>query len=176
MQFSPIIRELPTRISELRLFVPNVLQDDRGCLSETYSAVNYGVFGIYDTFVQDLVTWSRKHVVRGPHYDFTMTKFVQVLKGQVYDIVVDMRAESATFKQWEAFDLSAENHRQLYVPKGFAHGFLTLTEEVIFLYKMSAQHNIANERRINWRDPSIGIAWPVSDVLISDKDGSLTPE
>ncbi|MDP9016979.1 MAG: dTDP-4-dehydrorhamnose 3,5-epimerase, partial [Candidatus Eremiobacteraeota bacterium] len=127
--------------------------------------------GIVDTFVQDLVTWSKARVIRGPHWDDRMAKFIQVLKGEIFDVIVDMRESSTTYKQWEGTILSAENRVQLYVPKGFAHGFLTLAEENIVHYKMSAQHDPAREHRLHWKDPSVAIQWPhMDDVIISEKD------
>lgn len=168
-----MIQMLPTRFSEAKLFVPEVYEDDRGLLSETFSEKNYATLGLDVSFVQDLVTWSGRNVIRGPHYDFRMAKFVQVLKGQVFDVIVDMRKESAQFKQWQGFHLSAHNHHQLYIPPGFAHGFLTLSDEAIFHYKMSAQHDLAHEHRILWNDPTIGIEWPlVGDLRISQKDST----
>lgn len=157
------------------MFVPQVFEDDRGRLEETYSQSNYAALGLESPFVQDLVTWSGRNVLRGPHYDLRMAKFVQVLKGLVFDVIVDMREGSAQYKQWEGYYLSDHNHYQLYVPPGFAHGFLALADEVIFHYKMSAQHDLAYEHRIAWDDPSIGIKWPlVGELRISEKDRAPT--
>lgn len=170
-----MIQTNSTKFSDVKLFVPSVFEDDRGLLEETFSEGRYRDHGITDTFVQDLVTWSGKNVIRGPHYDFRMAKFVQVLNGSVFDVVVDMRPDSAQYKQWEGFILSSHNHHQLYIPPGFAHGFLTLSENVIFHYKMSAQHDLKYEKRIRWSDPSIGIEWPlVCAPRVSRKDDAPT--
>lgn len=170
-----MIQVRATKFPEAQLFVPHVFEDDRGLLSESYSESNYAELGLKTRFVQDLVTWSGRNVLRGPHYDLRMAKFVQVLKGIVFDVIVDMRKESPQYKQWEGYFLSDHNHHQLYVPPGFAHGFLVLADEVIFHYKMSAQHDLAHEHRIAWDDPSIGIAWPiVGEPRISAKDRAPT--
>ena len=166
-----LIQEFSTNFAEARLFAPVVFADARGELVETYSSRNYRKFGITDDFVQDLTTWSGRHVIRGPHWDDRMAKFIQVLKGEIFDVIVDMREASPTYRKWQGFYLSDKNHEQLYVPKGFAHGFLTLAEENAVLYKMSAQHDASQEHRIHWRDPAIAIEWPVVDsVTISEKD------
>ncbi len=102
-----------------------------------------------------------------------MAKFVQVLMGQVFDVVIDMRAGSPTYKKWEGFSLSSENHFQLYIPRGFAHGFLTLTDDVVFLYKMSVQHDPDHEKQLHWLDPALAISWPVREgVRVSQKDSN----
>lgn len=168
-----MIRVESTRFPEAKLFVPDTFTDRRGILEETYSQASYAALGITDSFVQDTVTWSAKHVLRGPHYDPRMAKFVQVLRGKVFDVIVDMREDSPTYKQWQGFELSFENHHQLYIPRGFAHAFLTLCEETIFHYKLSVHYDPAQERRINWRDPSVQIEWPIVDgVIVSEKDAA----
>lgn len=168
-----MIAVVATRFDEAKIFVPDIFTDERGVLEETFSAKNYRELGLTDVFVQDTVTWSHKHVLRGPHYDFDMAKFVQVLRGSVFDVIVDMRVGSKTFKQWQGFELSSDNRRQLYIPRGFAHGFVTLSDDVIFHYKLTAHHDPANELRIHWRDPLIGIVWPVTEgVIVSAKDAA----
>ena len=103
-----------------------------------------------------------------------MAKLVQALQGTIYDVIVDLRAGSPTYKRWEGFELSADNHRQLYVPAGFAHGFLARSEEVIVMYKMSAHYDPAHEAGIRWDDPSVGIEWPLDgDPILSPKDAAL---
>jgi len=166
-----MIQVIETNFADAKLFVPDIFEDDRGLLTETFSAEKYAQLGLRETFVQDLVTWTAQNTIRGLHYDPRMAKFVQVLKGRVYDVIVDMREDSATYKKWQGFYLSDYNHHQLFIPSNFAHGYLTLTQDVVFYYKMTAQHDLQYERRINWRDPSIGIEWPVSgNVRISHKD------
>ncbi len=171
MKATPMIQMQDTDFPGVKLFVPEVFEDDRGLLEETFSDLNYRDFGLGDRFVQDLVTWTSRNVIRGLHYDFRMAKFVQVLKGTVFDVIVDMRVESPQFKKWQGFYLSDHNHRQLYIPPGFAHGFLTLSRQVIFSYKMTAQHDLRYEKRILWDDPTVGIDWPLADPpRISRKD------
>ncbi|MBV8244634.1 MAG: dTDP-4-dehydrorhamnose 3,5-epimerase [Candidatus Eremiobacteraeota bacterium] len=166
-----LIRTLETIFPDARLFAPEVYEDHRGQLMEAYDHDIYAALGVKETFVQDLVTWSEKHVLRGLHYDMRMAKFVQVLRGRVYDVIVDMRPESETYKKWQGFFLSSDNHYQLYIPKGFAHGFMTLTDAVVFHYKMSVHWSLEHELRLNWRDPSVGIDWRVvGPVIASEKD------
>lgn len=172
-----LIQALETSFTEARLFVPVLFEDERGRLQESYSADNYEGLGLNDSFVQDLVTWSKRHVLRGPHWDDRMSKFIQVFKGEIFDVIVDMRPTSPTYRKWEGFILSEQNRHQLYVPKGFAHGFLSLATENIVHYKMSAQHDPRFEKRIHWRDPVIGIEWPVTDgVVVSAKDNASSAD
>ncbi len=171
-----LIKKQATRFPEAWVFEPVLYADERGRLAETYSNENYSQFGIFDSFVQDLVTWSVRNVIRGPHWDDRMAKLIQVLKGEIFDVIIDMRPHSPTYKTWQGFALSAENRHQLYVPKGFAHGFLTRADENIVHYKMSAQHDPAQEHRIHWRDSSVGIEWPTTtNVLVSEKDDAPSP-
>ena len=157
-----MIQVRETRFPEAKIFLPVVFEDDRGFFKETYSKKKYAALGLTDEWVQDSVSWSTRNVLRGMHYDTRMAKLVQVLRGRIYDVIVDVRENSPTHKQWEGFYLSADNHLQLYVPKGFAHGFLALSEQVIVHYKMSAHFDPATERLLRWDDPSVGIAWPLS--------------
>ena len=129
---------------------------------------------MHDDWVQDSVSRSRRNVIRGMHADRRMAKLVQALKGQIYDVIVDLREESPTYKRWEGFTLSDENHHQLYVPAGFGHGFLAQSDEVVVMYKMSALYDPAHEFGIRWNDPSVGVAWPLEGApLLSAKDAAL---
>jgi dTDP-4-dehydrorhamnose 3,5-epimerase len=169
-----VIQVLPTSFSDAKLFVPDVYPDDRGFFKETYSHDKYAALGMRDVWVQDSVSRSRRNVLRGMHVDPRMAKLVQALKGTIYDVIVDLRAGSPTYKRWEGFVLSEDNHRQLYVPAGFGHGFLAQTDEVIVMYKMSAHYDPAFERGLRWDDPSVGIAWPLDgEPILSAKDGVL---
>ncbi|MGH7728583.1 MAG: dTDP-4-dehydrorhamnose 3,5-epimerase [Vulcanimicrobiaceae bacterium] len=165
------LERLPTGFPEAALFVPDVFPDERGFFKETYSTAKYRALGLHDEFVQDSVSFSRRNVIRGLHYDPAMSKLVQVLRGDIWDVIVDVRPGSPTYGRWEAFELSAENHRQLYVPAGFAHGFLARSDEVIFSYKHGALHDPARERAIRWNDPILAIPWPLAgEPLVSPKD------
>ncbi len=139
---------------------------------ETYNEKRYKEAGIQETFVQDNLSFSRKGILRGLHYQKPMAqgKLVQVLQGAVYDVAVDIRRGSPTFGRWEAAELSAENKRQFYVPPGFAHGFLVLSDTALFSYKCTDFYNPQGEQTIAWNDPSLAISWPMEDPQLSEKD------
>ena len=153
-------------------FVSDALADERGYFKETFSD-KYAALGLSDVFVQDNVSRSSRGVLRGMHYDFGLSKLVQCLVGSIYDVIVDVREESPTYLEWEGFELSEENHRQLYVPRGFAHGFLAVSDEVVVRRTNRANTTIAaHERGLAWDDPAIGIRWPLAgDMLLSRKIG-----
>jgi len=159
-----------TSLKEARLFFPDVHDDHRGFFKETYSKDKYEKLGLCDTFVQDSVSFSSRNVLRGLHGDYDMSKLVQCLRGRIYDVIVDRNMGSPTENKWEAFVLTESNHKQLYVPSGFAHGFVALTDDVIVSYKQSAPHNPSTEFQIRWDDPAIGIVWPCDPVYLSKKD------
>jgi dTDP-4-dehydrorhamnose 3,5-epimerase len=165
------IRVVEATIQDARVFYPDVFEDDRGFFKEVYSQNKYRSLGLTDDFVQDSVSFSSKNVIRGLHCDPEMSKFVQVLRGKVYDVVVDFRKNSPTFKKWQGFYLSEYNHAQLYVPKGCLHGFLALTDDVVFNYKHGAHHSAEREFAVKWNDPDLAIAWPVvGEPRVSTKD------
>lgn len=164
---------LPTRFPEARIFVPDVFEDDRGFFKETYNRARYREAGLLDEFVQDSVSFSGRNVVRGLHGDPEMPKLVQVLRGKIFEAIADVRPGSATYGQWYGTYLSEHNHRQLYVPRGFANGFLALTDDVIFSYKHGALYDPAREFAIRWNDPELAIAWPLAgEARLSAKDRS----
>jgi dTDP-4-dehydrorhamnose 3,5-epimerase len=166
-----MIQVRETKFPEAKLYLPDVFEDQRGYFKETYSRDKYAALGMNDAWVQDSASRSGKNVLRGMHYDMRMAKFVQVLLGRVFDVIVDMREGSPTYKRWQGFDLSGGNHVQLYVPKGFAHGFLALDDDNIVHYKMSAHFDPAHERLLSWRDASVGIQWPLAgQPMLSTKD------
>ena len=170
------IQVFPTDFAEARIFVPEVFNDERGFFKETYSTAKYRALGLTDEFVQDSVSFSRRNVIRGLHYDVRMSKLVQVLRGRIFDVIVDLRDGSPTSLRWQGFELSEDNHRQLYVPAGFAHGFLALSDEVVFSYKHGALHDPAHERSVRWNDPTLAIAWPLTgDPILSAKDRAAPP-
>lgn len=149
-----------TTLLDARILVPDVFADDRGFFKETYSTSKYRALGLMDEFVQDSVSFSAKNVIRGLHGDPAMSKLVQVLRGEIWDVIIDLRKESQTYRKWEAFTLSESNHLQLYIPAGFVHGFLARTDNVVFAYKHGALYDPAREFSIRWDDPTLAIPWP----------------
>ena len=151
---------------------PAVFGDDRGFFFETWNADRYSEHGLPTKFVQSNVSSSARGVLRGLHYQWPnpQGKLVSVLEGEVYDVAVDIRRGSPHFGRWAAVMLSAENKRQLWIPEGFAHGFVVLSERAIFSYLCTAQYDKAADAGVRWNDAAIGIDWPVSEPLLSDKD------
>lgn len=161
-----------TPLSGLKIVEPKIFGDQRGYFFETWNRKRYAKAGIDVDFVQDNLSLSRSGVVRGLHYQYpeTQGKLVYVLQGKVFDVAVDIRKDSPTFGKWEGVVLSSENKRQLYVPEGFAHGFCVLSETALFAYKCTAFYNPQVEGGILWNDPEIGIDWPTTDPVLSEKD------
>ena len=161
-----------TELEGVLLIEPAVHLDSRGRFFESYEKQKYRTLGIMDDFVQDNQSLSNKNVLRGLHYrvDPEQAKLVRVVKGEVFDVVVDIRKDSSTFGKWQSFILSDSNYLQLYVPAGFAHGFCVLSDTAEFLYKVSEYYSADKEKGIIWNDPDIGIEWPISDPVLSDKD------
>jgi dTDP-4-dehydrorhamnose 3,5-epimerase len=165
------IHVIETKFAEANLFVPEVFADGRGLFKETYSTAKYRALGLGDEFVQDSISHSARNVLRGLHYDRRMSKLVQVLRGRGFDAIADLREGSPTYLHWQGFVLSEGNHHQLYVPAGFAHGFLALSDDVILSYKHGALHDPAQERSVRWNDPTLAIAWPLEgEPILSAKD------
>lgn len=172
------MKVVPTRIPEVLIFEPRVFGDARGFFFESFNqrAFDDAVGGSH-AFVQDNHSRSARGVLRGLHYQLQQAqgKLVRVVRGAVFDVAVDVRRSSATFGQWVGVELSEDNQRQLWVPPGFAHGFLALSESADFLYKTTDFYAPAFERCIVWNDPQIAIAWPLSTAqvdqpLVSAKD------
>ena len=167
---------LPTAIPGPLLIEPSVFGDDRGFFLEAWSAAEFAENGLDVSFVQDNHSRSQKGVLRGLHFQNPKSqgKLVRVATGAVYDVAVDIRRSSPYFGKWIGVELSAENKRLLWVPKGFAHGFLTLQDQTDFLYKCDAPYSADNEHTLAWDDPSIGIDWPLQGMqpLLSNKDRS----
>lgn len=161
-------------IPEVILFEPNVFGDDRGFFFESFNLRSFeNAVGKKVNFVQDNHSRSVKNVLRGLHYQINnpQGKLVRVVQGEVFDVAVDIRKNSPTFGRWVGEILSSENKKQLWVPEGFAHGFLTLSDTAEFLYKTTDYYAPVSERCIRWDDPSIGITWKLEDQpLISAKD------
>ena len=164
-------------IDGLFFIQPKLFGDARGYFLETYSAPDFAAAGITARFVQDNQSKSTKGVLRGLHYQKThpQGKLVRVITGEVFDVAVDLRSGSPTFGKWEGVILSGETQNQFYVPQGFAHGFLVLSEEAIFAYKCTDFYHPEDEGGIRWDDPAIGIVWPDLGIqpLLSAKDLAL---
>jgi len=159
-------------LPEIIIVEPDVYRDQRGLFLETYQARRYLEQGIPAAFVQDNLSFSRKGVLRGLHYQLgrPQGKLIWVVQGEVFDVAVDIRRGSPTFGKWMGVVLSSEDHRQVYVPEGFAHGFCVLSDSALFAYKCTDYYAPEEERGIRWDDPSVGIDWPVSDPIVSEKD------
>jgi len=166
-----------TNIPDLLILTPKVFQDPRGFFLESYNRERFREAGIDCEFVQDNHAFSKdKGVLRGLHFQtppHAQAKLVWVTRGAVFDVVVDLRKGSPTYGRWEGFLLTAENFRRLFIPKGFAHGYMTIEENTEFMYKVDAFYNPQSEGGILWNDPDLAIEWPASDVLLSDKDKRL---
>ena len=162
----------PTELPGTIAIQPQVFGDDRGFFLETYNRERYRAAGIAEDFVQDNVSRSRQGVLRGLHFQNpnAQGKLVQVYEGKVWDVAVDIRPNSPHFKKWTAVVLDGERKNQFYVPPGFAHGFVVLSETALFAYKCTSLYDPSAERSIAWNDPEIGIEWPVEKPSLSAKD------
>jgi len=152
---------------------PQVFSDARGYFLETYNAMAFAEAGIAERFVQDNQSQSKKGVLRGLHYQVEQAqgKLVRVLRGEIFDVVVDLRTGSGTFGKWFGLSLSASEQRMLWIPKGFAHGFYTLSETAEVAYKVTEFYSPQNERTILWNDPDLAIRWPLEgEPILSEKD------
>ena len=167
--------ELP--IAGALLLRPKAYSDGRGYFKETYSRERYREAGIDDEFVQDNVSLSCRGTLRGLHGDPRMAKLVQVLAGEAYDVLVDLRRDSATYGQWYGEYLRAADHAQIYIPAGCLHGFLSLANGTLLAYKQSALYDPKQEIGVAWNDPTLNIAWPLNDMdpLLSEKDRRNPP-
>lgn len=167
------MKATPLAIPEVILFEPKVFGDDRGFFYESFNQARFEeAVGYKVDFVQDNHSKSRQGVLRGLHYQIQQAqgKLVRVAQGEVFDVAVDIRRSSPTFGQWVGAILSAENKHQLWVPKGFAHGFVVLSETAEFLYKTSDYYAPAHERCIVWNDSQLNIDWQLENPILSDKD------
>ena len=165
---------IPTKLEGALIVEPRVFEDERGFFMETWNARRYRQHGLPERFVQDNVSFSRKGVLRGLHFQnpHPQGKLVSVLRGEVFDVAVDLRKDSPTFGQWTSVILSAENHRQFYVPEGFAHGFAVLSDAALVHYKCTDFYDPAGDAGLRWDDPDLAIDWPVKDPVLSAKDAA----
>ena len=171
-----------TEIEGVFIAEPAVFPDERGYFMETYNENDFKEEGIDLTFVQDNQSKSSKGVLRGLHFQKTQPqgKLVRVISGEVFDVAVDLRKASRTYGKWVGVRLSAENKKQFFIPKGFAHGFVVLSDEAEFVYKCTDFYKGDDEGGILWNDPDIGIKWPIEDIgeeniLLSEKDKLWKP-
>lgn len=163
-----------TKLTGVIVIEPDVFGDDRGWFLETWSQLRYAEIGVPELFVQDNVSMSSRGILRGLHLQHPMGqgKLVQVVQGEVFDVVVDVRIGSATFGQWIGTTLSVEDHRQVYIPPGFAHGFCVTSETAVFQYKCTEAYRRETELGVAWNDPDLAIPWPVASPTLSAKDSA----
>ena len=162
-------------IEGVKIITPQVFPDARGYFMETYQKKDFEAIGIDVDFVQDNQSASKKGVLRGLHFqkEFPQDKLVRVIKGAVYDVCVDLREGSKTFGKWMGVELTEENKKQFFIPKGFAHGFLVLSDYAEFVYKCSDYYHPGDEGGIAYNDPEIGVKWPIEEgleLIMSEKD------
>ena len=170
---------IPCDIDGPLILEPKVFGDARGFFLESWNATSFAEIGLDVTFVQDNHSRSQKGVLRGMHFQnpTPQGKLVRVVRGAVFDAIVDLRQSSPTFGQWTGVTLSAENKRMFWVPEGFAHGFLTLEDDTDFLYKCTSSYVPQNEHSLAWDDPELGIEWPLEGIepKLSAKDAAGVP-
>lgn len=163
-----------TKFSDVKILVPTMYKDSRGHFYESFNSLEFdNAVGERVFFKQDNQSRSKKNVIRGLHYQLhpnAQGKLIRVIRGEVLDVVVDVRAGSKTLGQWFSVNLSDSNNYQLWIPAGFAHGFLALTDDVDIFYKTTAYYHPESERTIKWDDPELGIQWNVDSPIISSKD------
>src|SRR6266568_1989144 len=167
-----------TKIPEVLVFEPEVFGDERGFFLESYNQKTFEGFGLKRNFVQDNHSRSARNVLRGLHYQIQQPqgKLVRVVSGAIWDVAVDVRRSSPTFGQWAGEELSAENKRMFWIPEGFAHGFVVISESADVLYKATNFYAPASERSLLWNDPELGIDWPLAgEPLLSKKDRAGLP-
>ena len=167
------MRVVKTELDGVVIIEPNVFGDTRGFFLETHSQRRYADFGIAPQgFVQDNLSFSKRGVLRGLHYQIPnpQGKLVQVLSGEVFDVAADIRVGSPTFGKWVGVSLVADTHMQLYIPPGFAHGFAVMSEHALFSYKCTTYYDPNSDRGVAWNDPDLAIAWPVTAPDLSAKD------
>lgn len=163
-----------TSLPGVVIITPRVFGDDRGFFKETWHQTRYGDAGLPEAFVQDNHSFSAKNVLRGLHSQIKhpQGKLVSAITGSIWDVAVNVDPDSSHFKQWVGVELSAENHKQLYIPPGFLHGFVVLSEHAHVTYKCTDLYAPGDELGVMWNDPELAIDWPVSTVLLSDADES----
>ena len=171
------MRVEPTSLPGVMIVEPRVFADPRGFFMETYQKARFEEAGLAHEFVQDNQSHSVRGTLRGLHYqiEHPQGKLVRVVRGEVFDVALDLRRSRPTFGRWIGVYLSEENKRQLYIPPGFAHGFCVVSEEADFFYKCTDYYHPEFERTVLWNDAALGIDWPVREPLVSDKDRQGVP-
>lgn len=169
---------IKTEIKDLFVIEPTIFGDNRGYFMETYNEQEFKDAGLGMKFVQDNQSMSKKGVLRGMHYQtkHSQGKLVRVIQGEVYDVAVDLRKDSSTYGKWYGIILSDENMKQIYVPEGFAHGFLVMSDTAKFVYKVTDFYYPEYEKGFKWNDSKVGIEWPHLEnvqIMVSDKDNKL---
>jgi dTDP-4-dehydrorhamnose 3,5-epimerase len=169
------LRSIPTTLPGVVVIEPDVFSDDRGFFLETYNRQRFAELGIACEFLQDNHSRSSRGTLRGLHYQLhhPQAKLCRVIEGEVLDVAVDVRRGSPTFGRWTSSLLSAANFRQVFIPAGFAHGFLTLSESAQFLYKCTDFYHREDEHGLLWNDPDVNIDWGIANPLLSEKDRRL---
>lgn len=167
-----VMKIIETTLPEVLLIELDLFQDERGFFLESYQKTRYKSFGIVNNFIQENHSRSVKNVLRGLHFQlkYQQAKLVRAVRGEVFDVAVDMRKDSSTFGRYMGVILSEANHRQIYIPEGFAHGFCVLSEIADIEYKCSEIYHPEDEQGIIWSDPTIGIKWPIRNPILSEKD------
>lgn len=168
------MRTIETGIPRLLIVEAEVHGDERGYFKELWRASRHAALGLPSRFVQSNISRSGPGVIRGLHYQYPQAqgKLVTVLEGSIFDVAVDIRMDSPTFRQWVGVELSASNHRQLYVPEGFAHGFCVLGDSAMMSYLCTAEYTAEFDATVAWDDPDIGVEWPIEASSMSAKDRS----
>lgn len=172
-RFGKLMKTIRTEIPELLILEPQVFADARGFFFEAYNERTFSSLSIRDPFVQDNQSCSKRGVLRGLHFQVQQAqgKLVRVVAGEIFDVAVDLRKDSLTFGKWVGARLSAANHQAIWIPKGFAHGFYTLSENAEVLYKVTDFYAPRHERTLLWNDPELAIDWPLDgEPIVSDKD------
>jgi dTDP-4-dehydrorhamnose 3,5-epimerase len=169
-----VARRLDTGIDGLVLIEPEVHGDERGFLVETFRDDAWLELGIETDFVQENHSRSGRNILRGLHFQTTpgQAKLVRCLRGRIWDVAVDLRRDSPSYRRWEGHELDDERHRQFFVPVGFAHGFCVLSDTADVAYKLSSHYDAATEAGIAWDDPDIGVEWPATEPRLSERDRS----
>jgi dTDP-4-dehydrorhamnose 3,5-epimerase len=169
-----LARRIETDLDGLFLIEPDPHGDERGFLIETFRADAWRELGVDAEFVQENHSRSRRGILRGLHFQTSpgQAKLVRCLQGRILDVAVDLRRDSPTYGRWEGHELDDASHRQLYLPVGFAHGFCVLSDSADVAYRLSSYYDPSTEAQIAWNDPDIGIEWPVSDPILSERDRS----
>ena len=163
-------RRLPTEIEDLVLIEPAVHADERGFLVETFREDELRELGIDVAFVQDNHSRSGGRVLRGLHMQRGQAKLVRCAAGRIFDVAVDLRPDSPTYRRWEGYELDDTDHRQLFIPDGFGHGFCVLSGDADVIYRLSSYYDAELESSVAWDDPEIGVRWPISDPVLSERD------